>query len=152
MRSKRQRRIDDLRRAIDCLPERTKIAMLDGIAANTIIVGAYTDRGGGVCPMLAAHRHGGRTNLLAFARAWDRFCAAREARTATERELTVLKGHLEASLLGDSGGDLDSAIRDHQAAARDRRSREARELGMGWAADTAPAPTAPGAERAPELV
>src|SRR3712207_7577220 len=47
-------------RAIDCLPERTKIAMLDGIAANTIIVGAYTDRRGGVCPMLAAHRHGGR--------------------------------------------------------------------------------------------
>ena len=61
MRSKRQRRIDDLRRAIDCLPERTKLAMLEGIDANTIIVGAYTDRRGGVCPMLAAHRHGGRT-------------------------------------------------------------------------------------------
>ena len=74
MRSKRQRRIEDLRRAIDCLPERTKTAMLEGIDANTIIVGAYTDRRGGVCPMLAAHRHGGRTDLLAFAHAWDRFC------------------------------------------------------------------------------
>ena len=35
--------------------------MLDGIEANHIIVGAYTDRHGGVCPMLAAHRNGGRT-------------------------------------------------------------------------------------------
>src|SRR3712207_5681931 len=87
-------------RAIDCLPERTKTAMLDGIAANTIIVGAYTDRRGGVCPMLAAHRHGGRTNLLAFARAWDRFCNAKRPRPATERELVVLQAHLEASLLG----------------------------------------------------
>src|SRR5919107_568440 len=100
MRSKRQRRIDALRRAIDCLPERTKTAMLDGIDANTIIVGAYTDRRGGVCPMLAAHRHGGRTNLLAFAKAWDRFCGAKRPRLATERELSVLKTHLEAASLG----------------------------------------------------
>jgi len=139
MRSKRQRRIDDLRRAIDCLPERTKIAMLDGIAASTIIVGAYTDRRGGVCPMLAAHRHGGRTNLLAFARAWDRFCDAKRPRTATERELAVLKAHLEASLHGFDGGDLGDAIRDHQSAARGRRAAEAHALGLGWVADERPA-------------
>ena len=93
MRSKRLRRIEDLRRAIDCLPERTKHAMLEGIDANTIIVGAYTDRRGGVCPMLAAHRCGGRTDFLAFAKAWDRFtrtsggsgvtsCSSRRARAA----------------------------------------------------------------------
>ena len=35
--------------------------MLEGMDANRIIVGAYTDRQGGICPMLAAHRHGGRT-------------------------------------------------------------------------------------------
>src|SRR5215218_11072287 len=94
MRSRRQRRIEDLRLAVECLPERTKEAMLDGIAANTIIVGAYTDRDGGVCPMLAAHRHGGRTNLLAFAKAWDRFCGApKRPRVATERELTILRSH-----------------------------------------------------------
>ena len=94
MRSKRLRRIEDLRQAIDCLPERTKHAMLEGIEVNTIIVGAYTDRSGGVCPMLAAHRHGGRTDLLAFAHAWDRFCGAKRPRTATERELHVLQAHL----------------------------------------------------------
>ena len=147
MRSKRQRRIDDLRRAIDCLPERTKTAMLDGIAANTIIVGAYTDRRGGVCPMLAAHRHGGRTNLLAFARAWDRFCSAKRPRQATERELVVLKAHLEASLMGFEATEFGDAIRDHQAAARDRRAAEAQALGLGWTAE--PVETA---EREPELV
>src|SRR5918998_2819334 len=100
MRSRRQRRIEDLRLAVECRPEKTKIAMLDGIAANTIIVGAYTDRSGGVCPMLAAHRHGGRTSLLAFAKAWDRFCSAKRPRVATERELATLRAHLDASLVG----------------------------------------------------
>jgi hypothetical protein len=140
MRSKRQRRSDDLRRAIDCLPEKTKVAMLDGITASTIIVGAYTDRRGGVCPMLAAHRHGGRTNLLAFARSWDRFCSAKRPRQATERELAVLKAHLEASLLGIEAADLDEAIREHQAAARERRAREAQALGLGWTEDVVEEP------------
>jgi len=132
MRSKRQRRIDDLRRAIDCLPERTKVAMLEGIAAHTIIVGAYTDRRGGVCPMLAAHRHGGRTNLIAFARAWDRFCEAKRPRTATPHELSVLKTHLEASMDGIETGVFGEVIRDHQAAARERKTREAQALGLDW--------------------
>ncbi len=73
--------------------------MLEGIAANPIIAGAYSTDDG-VCPMLAAHRAGGRTSLIAFARAWDRFAFrdARKARArrATERELRVLKAHLEA--------------------------------------------------------
>ncbi len=43
-----------------------------GIARNEIIVGAYSDAGG-ICPMLAAHRAGGRTDCIAFAKAWDRF-------------------------------------------------------------------------------
>ena len=110
--------------------------MLDGIAANTIIVGAYTDRRGGVCPMLAAHRHGGRTNLLAFARAWDRFCDARRPRQATERELQILKAHLEESMLGYVPTELGDAIRDHQSAARERRAAEARALGLDWTADS----------------
>ena len=46
--------------------------MLEGIRANEIIVGAYTDEDG-ICPMLAAHRAGGRTNFISFAKAWDRF-------------------------------------------------------------------------------
>jgi hypothetical protein len=123
--------------------------MLDGIAANTIIVGAYTDRRGGVCPMLAAHRHGGRTNLLAFAKAWDRFCGATKPRTATERELAVLRAHLEASLHGFEAGQLGEAIREHQATARERRAAEAQALGLAW---TAPAPEPEIPARDPELV
>src|ERR671936_217556 len=92
----------DLRLAIDCLPMRTKQAMLDGIDHNRIIVGAYVDREGGVCPMLAAHRNGGRTSLASFARAWDRYTHAKgQARPATERELRTLRTMLEASIALD---------------------------------------------------
>ena len=57
--------------------------MLEGIRANEIIVGAYSDRDGGVCPMLAAHRCGGRTSFISFARAWDAFAGVKRARRAT---------------------------------------------------------------------
>src|SRR5918912_1519440 len=82
--------IEDLRLAIDCLPVRPRRAMLEGIRSSDIIVGAYADRAGGVCPMLAAHRCGGRTSFVSFARAWDRFARARPARPATPRELRIL--------------------------------------------------------------
>jgi len=96
---RRRRPARDLRTAIDCLPLKTREAMLDGIAAGRIIVGAYTDRRGGVCPMLAAHRNGGRTSLASFARAWDRYTGApRRPRRATPRELTTLRAMLEASI------------------------------------------------------
>jgi hypothetical protein len=96
---RRRRPAHDLRTAIDCLPLRTREAMLEGIAAGRIIVGAYTDRRGGVCPMLAAHRNGGRTSLASFARAWDRYTGApRRSRPATRRELTTLRAMLEASI------------------------------------------------------
>jgi hypothetical protein len=127
--------IDDLRLAIDCLPAHTREAMLEGVRSDDIIVGAYSDRHGGVCPMLAAHRHGGRTSFVSFAHAWDRFADAKRARRATRRELRVLEAHLEASLLAEAqrggGIDLAAAIRDHQAAARERRAREASAVGVG---------------------
>jgi hypothetical protein len=73
--------------------------MLAGIANSRIIVGAYTDRNGGVCPMLAAHRNGGRTSLASFAKAWDRYTGARRRpRPATERELNTLRAMLEGSI------------------------------------------------------
>jgi hypothetical protein len=93
--------------------------MLEGIRANDIIAGAYT-RPDGICPMLAAHRAGGRTSVLAFARAWDAFALGagrdRAARRATERELRVLTAHLEASLLEDEGPapGLADAIAEHR--------------------------------------
>jgi hypothetical protein len=120
MRTRRRATIQDLRQAIDCLPRDTRIAMLEGLRSNEIIVGAYSN-GGGICPMLAAHRAGGRTNLIGFARAWDRFAFAGSriqfARQATHRELLILSSHLEASLLEDEGPapDLAAAMREHRA-------------------------------------
>ncbi len=92
--------------------------MLDAIEQNRIIVGAYTDREGGVCPMLAAHRNGGRTSFASFARAWDRYTkAGTRSRPASERELTTLKTMLEASLASDApdGTTLGTAIAQHRA-------------------------------------
>jgi hypothetical protein len=63
---RRRRPARELRTAIDCMPVVTRQAMKDAIAVNPIIVGAYSDRDGGVCPMLAAHRNGGRTSFASF--------------------------------------------------------------------------------------
>jgi hypothetical protein len=118
MRTRRQATLHDLRRAIDSLPRDTREAMLAGVRQNEIIVGAYSDEGG-ICPMLAAHRAGGRASCIAFAKAWDAFAfrgaRMRLARRATRRELLVLTAHLEASLLEDDGaGDLGAAIAEHR--------------------------------------
>jgi hypothetical protein len=111
-----RRTAQELRQAIDCLPVRTREAMLEGINENDIIVGAYTDRDGRVCPMLAAHRYGGRTSLASFARAWDRYTCARRPRPATEREVRTLRAMLEASLMyQDEVSDLAVAAAEHRA-------------------------------------
>jgi hypothetical protein len=87
---------------VECLPTETKHAMLTGIRSNRIIIGAYTDSRGGVCPMLAAHRCGGRTSFASFARAWDEFTnAPKRPRRASRREVAVLRSYLEMSLLAD---------------------------------------------------
>jgi hypothetical protein len=118
MRTRRNASIQELRHAIDALPLRTRVAMLDGIRHNEIILGAYSADDGGVCPMLAAHRSGGRTNAEAFAKVWDRFGGihGRRARRATERELLILTTHLEMSLIADSepAPDLAVALAEHQ--------------------------------------
>ena len=97
-----RRRSDRLRTVTRALPRHTRKAMLGALDDNQIIVGAYTDRDGGVCPMLAAHRNGGRTDFASFARAWDEFTAAgKRSRPATRRELGTLRSYLELSLLAD---------------------------------------------------
>jgi hypothetical protein len=123
-RSHRSRRhVEELRLTIDCLPVSTREAMLDGVrGSERIIVGAYTDGDGGICPMLAAHRCGGRTSLLSFARAWDRFTrAGRRARRATRREVGILLGQLEGSLMGEADVKLDRAICEHRELMRRRQ-------------------------------
>ena len=112
---RRSRPARDLRTAIDCLPLQTRRAMLSGVESNRIIVGAYTDRSGGVCPMLAAHRNGGRTSLASFARAWDRYTGVRRPRTATERELNTLKTMLEASIAIDELPAVAEVVREAKA-------------------------------------
>jgi hypothetical protein len=99
--------------------------MLVGLDAEPIIAGAYTSDDG-ICPMLAAHRAGGRCNAAFFADAWDRF-AFRDghghgrgrrgmARRVDPRELRILRSHLEASLLDEELADesLRGALRAHR--------------------------------------
>jgi len=126
--------VERLRRAIDCMPVATREAMLAGVRANErIIVGAYVDGEGGVCPMLAAHRQGARTDFLSFAKSWDRFArAGGRPRAASEREVRILIAQLEASVQSASGLELDRAIAEHrELVSRGRRARR----GLAEAAD-----------------
>lgn len=110
------------------MPLATRQAMLDGIGCNPIIVGAYAAPDGGVCPMLAAHRNGGRTSYAAFARAWDRYArAGRRPRRATLRELKALRTMLEASVAAEGvcGAEaLRRAIAEHRSTQYARARRE----------------------------
>jgi hypothetical protein len=108
--------------AVEALPRHTKEAMLRGIDTNRIIVGAYVDsRSGGICPMLAAHRNGGRTSVASFARAWDEYTGAKRPRRATRREVRTLRSLLEWSLGIDSDLPTGSLA---EAAAQIRAERE----------------------------
>ena len=142
MRRKPRNPAQRLRTAVDAMPRRTRIAMLEGIRRNRIVVGAYTDpKSGGVCPMLAAHRNGGRTSLASFARSWDRFTGARKPRLATEREVRTLSSYIEMSLLRDETGDASLAA----MAQRIRAERQA-----ARAADAGHGPAAPAARPSPD--
>ena len=135
----------DLRIAIDCMPPETRRAMLDALDVNPIIVGAYTDRDGGVCPMLAAHRNGGRTSFASFAEAWDRYTRAGSgARLATEREVRTLRAMLADSIADEDvrgASALSAAISEHRAA-KARRLRRGEEQ-----AEEAPKPRRDTGER-----
>ncbi|HSI79100.1 MAG TPA: hypothetical protein VK919_00470 [Solirubrobacterales bacterium] len=123
MRRRRRTSIASLRRAVDALPRRTREAMLRGIDANRIVVGAYVDpRSGGICPMLAAHRNGGRTSVAGFARAWDAFTGARRPRRATRREVRILRSLLVQSLMRDPAAER-SSIAELAAQVRTERER-----------------------------
>jgi len=116
--------ITALERAIRSLPAATRAAMLTGIRENPIVCGAYTDGKGGICPMLAAHRNGGRVTLLAFARSWDAFTGAKRVRKATARELRTLEHLLVASLEDET--DFAQAIAEHLACRTRREYPEIR--------------------------
>jgi hypothetical protein len=117
--------ITALERAIQSLPAATRGAMLEGIRKHAIVCGAYTDGRGGICPMLVAHRHGGRVTLLAFARSWDAFTRTRRVRRATAHELRTLEDLLVASLASEDS-DFARAIAEHQASKTRREYPEIR--------------------------
>jgi hypothetical protein len=132
--AKRRNNAERLRNAVYALPHHTKEAMLRGIRGNRVIIGAYVDKRGGVCPMLAAHRNGGRTNFGTFARAWDAFTGAnqRKPRRASRREVRTLEGYLEIGLtregaapLGDGTPERPLAQEVREVKATRRRLAEA---------------------------
>src|SRR3954451_21030041 len=127
-----------LRLAVEALPRVTREARRRGVEANSIIVGAYVDRASGViCPMLAAHRNGGRTSLASFARAWDRYTGVKRPRLATRREVRTLVAILHSSLADDLAGPDSGSIAEAAAQIRGERAELA-------ARETAtPEPTAP---------
>jgi hypothetical protein len=124
--AKRRNNAQRLRNAVYAMPARTKAAMLRGIRSNRVIVGAYVDSRGGVCPMLAAHRNGGRTNFGTFARAWDAYTDAnqRKPRRASRREVRALEGYLEMSLIRD-GLELDTETHPDRPLAEEVREVKA---------------------------
>jgi hypothetical protein len=124
--AKRRNNAQRLRNAVYAMPAKTKAAMLRGIRSNRVIVGAYVDKRGGVCPMLAAHRNGGRTNFGTFARAWDAYTGAkrRKPRRASRREVRALEGYLEMSLVRD-GLDLDTDTHPDRPLAEEVREVQA---------------------------
>jgi hypothetical protein len=99
--ARRRDNAERLRNAVEALPGHTKLGMLEGIGSNRVIVGAYVDKRGGICPMLAAHRNGGRTDFGTFAKAWDAYTGAKKPRRASAREVRTLKGYLEIALIRD---------------------------------------------------
>ena len=129
MTTPREQAVAELRRSIDVLPERTRKAMLIGLGNNTVITGAFS-AGSGACPMLVAHREGGRTSACSFPQAWDMFCgvAGRQiVRPATEYEVQILRREIEASLDPGPPSMFAEVIAEHQAAleARQREQVEA---------------------------
>ena len=111
MERRRHRQAQALRSAVAQLAPDTRAAMLAAVQAEELIVGAYTDRGGRACPMLAAYRRGARSGVGTFPRAWDAFARAKRPRAASERELEILEALLQESL---DGQDLDPHRRDEQ--------------------------------------
>jgi hypothetical protein len=99
-----------LNRAVTELPSEARRAMLEALDDDELIIGAYTDRRGRMCPMLAAHRRGARIDVGDFPRAWDAFGRARRPRPATARELEILRALLQESVAGDAPGSPEPRV------------------------------------------
>lgn len=97
--------------------------------ATRIIAGGHVGEGGGVCPLLAAHRRGGRTHdgstgASTFAGVWDRYTGTRtgEPRAVDEIDRRALETMLAESL----GHDADEPRR------ADRTAKLRVPAGLAW--------------------
>lgn len=115
-RSRRHRALYD---AVWELPLQSRQVMLAALEDEQLIAGAFADRRGGICPMLAVHRRGVRAVVGSFPSAWDGFTRARRPRRATPRELDILRAVLEESLhlSSDPGADPGARAAEANAAA-----------------------------------
>lgn len=165
MSSPRELAVAELRRSIDVLPDRTRRAMLSGVRSNTVITGAFSDGSGVCPMLAAHNEGGRTSCVSfpeawdRFCGVWGRSIT----RPATQEEVTVLRAQLEDSLSGpvdtllsdaisehlamvdarrrrtriasDAPLDLAGAIDEHRETARQRKSREATEIGLDWLFD-----------------
>lgn len=108
--------LDDLRDAVDDLPLSARVAMLTGLRRERIIAGAYTDRAGGVCPVMAAYRQGSHVPFKDFARMWDGYTRARRKspHTASMTHKRTLMSVLRLSIERDLRA-FDDSIPDAEA-------------------------------------
>ncbi|HEV2777057.1 MAG TPA: hypothetical protein VGV90_15815 [Solirubrobacteraceae bacterium] len=97
--------------------------MLHGLGNNTVITGAFAASNQGACPMMVAHREGGRTSCCTFPEAWDKFTGVygrQIVREATPYEVQILCEEIQASLV-PLPNVLSDAIAEHQAIVEARR-------------------------------
>ena len=111
--------IEDLRRAIDCLPRATRaVAMLEGVRTQRDHRRRLHEPPGGVCPMLAAHRRGGRTDLISLRARLGPLHRAPRGRAGRPRaSCATLEAQLEASIAPRGG-----AVATEARAAQPRRA------------------------------
>ncbi|MGH2839263.1 MAG: hypothetical protein ACRDKY_00380 [Solirubrobacteraceae bacterium] len=128
----------ELREAIDTLPEHTRRAMIVGLSSGTVITGGFVERGGGVCPAVAAATSATTVRRLfrklpeegvrcaTFPEAWDRFCGVHGrgiTRPATAGEVRVLRVQLCESLAASALSQV-SAAEERRSALEAQRRRE----------------------------
>jgi hypothetical protein len=127
---------EELHKVIERLPLRTRSAMLDAVRSPraSLIAGAYVDGDGGTCPLLPAHRRGGRVNDDAaaasrFAGLWDLFTGTRSGapRPIEEGERQALESMLTASVARERRRRAEAKLERARAERVRERDRERRE-------------------------
>ncbi len=109
-----QHAVERLRLAIDCMPWRRARRCSEECAATSASSSARMRRRGGVCPMLAAHRRGGRTDFLVVRQVLGPVRSRRRASRAGDRARAADPRRAAGGEPAGAGGlELDRAIGEH---------------------------------------